>query len=65
MEAVFQIKKQIKAMRQICLPFFFSSDSMMFSAASNSGINATSKIKAVNGIGGQASHNKNALKSAS
>ena len=64
MEAVFQMKKQIIAMRQMSLPFFFSSDWMMFSAAWNNGINATSRISAVKGIGGHANHNKNALRSA-
>lgn len=46
------------------LPLFLYSNWIIFSVANNTGTSAANNITAVNGMGGQASHNKNELLSA-
>ncbi len=61
MLAVFQTTKQRKAVLKINLPRFLLSDPIIFSRASRTGTRPARRIIEVKGVGGHASHNKNAL----
>src|SRR5690606_41938747 len=60
----FQSRQVSPAVRKIFLPFFGRSLLIMFSRASNSGINAMSKSGLVSRKGGQPSHRRRALNKA-
>ena len=66
MQPVFQITKHKKAVLKIKLPFRSAfSVPMIFSQANSKGTKPTKRRGVVKGVGGQASHNKNALNTAS